>query len=46
MVMIDHDHVEQEQDVLEVKPTVAEDVQEDFHIDGIQVVQVQVQVQV
>ena len=38
--MIDHDHMEQEQEVLEVKPTVAGDVQEDDYIDE----QVQVQV--
>ena len=43
MVMIDHDHVKQEQEVLEVKPTVAGDVQEDVYIDGILVVLVQVQ---
>ena len=46
MVMIDHDHVEQEQEVLEVKPTVVGDVEGDVHIDGIVVVLVQVQVQV
>ena len=45
MVMIDHDHVEQEQEVLEVKPTVVGDVEGDVHIDGIVVVLVQVQVQ-
>ena len=33
MVMNDHDHVELEQELLEVKPVVAADEEEDVHID-------------
>ena len=45
MVIIDHNHVEQEQEVLKVKPTVAGDVEGDVYIDGIVVVLVLVQVE-
>ena len=43
MVTQEYNHVEQEQEVLEVRPTVAGGAEEDDYIDEMVLVQVQVQ---